>query len=59
MDNNKSRKTPNTTMNSFSGNSKYTETFFHYPTKNKHTSTHYEVQNSQRPLKTFRTKAKA
>lgn len=59
MLNNKSRRTPATTMNSFSGQSKYTETFFHYPSKNPHSTTSYEAHLSNRPIKTFRNKGKS
>ena len=54
-----SRKAPAATMDSYSRNSKYTETFFHYPTRNPHNELQYEMRMSQKQIKTFHPKKKA
>ena len=43
-----SRKAPGSTMGSYSGNYKYTETFFHHPTRNSHNELHYEMRMANR-----------
>jgi hypothetical protein len=51
-----SRKAPEATMDGYSRNSKYTETFFHYPSRNRHSQLQYEMRMGQQQIKTFQPK---
>lgn len=44
------------TIDGYSRNAKYTETFFHHPTRNQHYQEEYERKKGNQPANTFRLK---
>ena len=56
--NNKQSKVTAATFDGYSKSNKYTETFFHYPTRNAHCELQYERRMANQPAKTFRMKGK-
>lgn len=44
------------TMDGYSRNGKYTETFFHHPTRNNHYQAEYEKKKGNKEANTFRLK---
>lgn len=56
--NNQQSKVLAATIDGYSKNNHYTETFFHYPTRNSHCELQYERRMANQPAKTFRLKGK-
>ena len=44
------------TIDGYSRSYKYTETFFHHPTRNKHYQAEYEKKKGNKEVNTFRLK---
>lgn len=52
-------KKPGATFDGYSRNNKFSETFFYYPTRNKHINSEYEARHSYKAMNTFRTKGRS